>query len=235
MILTPTTPKVLVRTNHGHFYNMGGFCEGVWFQKCMQHGVVPSSKPCGARVSLTYRLTSRTAARTGFRPVITKPLTVQTRERFMGHLSFDSVFGEVEQYLQPDTSFSFGKWHTNHGRLAGEFMDGRYWSNPKEFHYTYSKKTLHGNLMGPIVRELCEAVGSVTGQTMDWAHVNYYPLKETKLGTHSDSEPEIAYGSDIACVTFMQHADDYREIFVVGNDALRAATAATRMTKAAPS
>ena len=228
--LTPMTPKHLVRTSHGHFYNMSGFHQGRWFQNCMQHGVAPSSKICGARLSLTYRLTSRTATRLGLEPVITKPLILSVREHFMAHLSFDSIFQEVSHSLEPDISFSRGMWHVNHGRLAGALMDERYWADPNAFRYSYGKKILNGKPMGPLVREMCAAVISATGQVMDWVHVTYYPMKQSKLGTHSDSEPAIAYGTDIACLTFMQHEGDERDVYVIGNDAPRTSTTTTTTT-----
>lgn len=217
--LSPLCSKFYLRTGHGHFYSMGGFYENKWFQNCMRHGTEPAHRECGGRLSLTFRLTTHTAARVNFEPKAACPLTLCSIEKFVQNVSFTDVLHEIKPALQPDLTTLFGRTHLNNGRMAAELMHREYWPTPSQFAYSYGKKKLSGNPMGQIVSELCELVTKQSEQLMDWVHVTYYPLQHTKLGAHGDNESVIALGSHIACLTFMERENESRSIFIVGNNA----------------
>jgi hypothetical protein len=189
-----------IQTQHGSYYAMCGFESGKWFQDCMTHGV-PESKTDCPRISLTFRLTSVTAAKLGF-IAPDKKLRVVDKPNFHA-VAFEDMFAEIQVGLEPDITKMFGT-HDNKGRMSSELVVAEHWPRPSAFVYRYGNKSHIGKAMGPLVTKLLQDVIVQAGQAMDWVHVTYYPTGKSKLAQHSDDEAIIAHGSDIACLTFMK-------------------------------
>lgn len=68
--------------------------------------------------------------------------------------------------------------------------------------YRYSGKTRPANSWTPYVLAIKAEVEKKTGQTYNFALINYYPDGKSKLGWHSDDERDIIPGSMIASVSF---------------------------------
>jgi hypothetical protein len=199
---------------------MGGVLNDKGFQECMKHGVDEDKDCTSARLSLTFRLTARTAKSLETATQNSNELEV----RFMDHfteISWDVIMAEVEPGLEPDITKMYGNTYDNHGRMSAEIMHPRFWKDASNFVYKYGNKKHIGKPMGPVVISLCEVLKKATNQEYDWVHATFYPSGTAKLSAHADDEPEISQKSTIACLTFMEDPLSFRSVFIKGNDSAK--------------
>ncbi len=231
---SPSTKKFQIKTSHNHFYSMQGVhTNGKGFQECMQHGVDADEKCTSARLSLTFRLTAHTESKLKEKysqtihdvsPELDTSTPNELKVTSMDHFSnvtWDAIFSELQELLDPDVTQMYGKVYENSGRMSAEIMHPAFWTHSSDFVYKYGNKKHVGKPMGPIVSQLCEIVKKVTNQEYDWVHVTYYPSGIAKLSAHADNEPEIAKCSIISCLTFMSDPLSSRNVFVKGNDSVK--------------
>ncbi len=202
-----------VPTIHGHFYSMSGHTtSGKWFQHTLVHGLHASKTEC-ARLSLTFRMSAHLAKRNNWTSAKTQ-IRVISKDNFH-NVGWTDIMAEIQPALEPDITHLYGKEFSNNGRMSAELMQEQHWADPSEFTYKYSKHLHIGKKMGPIVSKLVESVTQEhSDQCFDWVHATYYPTGKSKLSAHSDSEPEIALGSAIACLTFMEKPGVIRNVFI---------------------
>jgi hypothetical protein len=92
---------------------MGGVLNNKGFQECMKHGVDEDKDCTSARLSLTFRLTAKTAKVIVADEIIPFELEVRFIDHFT-EISWDVIMAEVEPVLEPDITKMYGNTNDNH-------------------------------------------------------------------------------------------------------------------------
>jgi len=210
---------------------------GAKFQDLFVHGLDADETCHSARLSITFRLTAEMARRKNWKPSETQALGIFVDPLFNSPRmlsSFREALDAVGE-MEADVTQMYGKVHLNAGRQSGERMIGwqRPWKLPEDFVYVYGGKKHIGKAATAPLVELTKVLEERFGQPFDWGHAVLYPDGEAKLCAHADNEPEIAKGSSIVCVTFMEDATASRTVFVRLGPKQKAEKTKAALTKAA--
>lgn len=217
-------------TSHGHMYMM----IGSKFQTDFVHYLLQEPKCKSARLSLTFRLTAKTSKAMSLmdKQQTETPSCLLQSHDFVTHVVFADILKEVYACLENDICKRGAEIFTNNGRKCADLMHPLF-GNANEFTYTYGGKSVPGKQMGPILLELTAKLQKETGRIFDWCHVVLYPDGMAKIAVHSDDEKEIAIGSDIACLTFMEDVQASRKVFVKPKGGLQRKTPKEKPAKKA--
>lgn len=174
---------------------------GTSFQSQYLHELVATKKTVGPRLSLTLRVSNK---QSGFR--LPPSMSIVFVIHPLAYVTFEEVYEEVRDFLEPDITRMFGKVFTNNGRLVADMVLPEH----LPFTYKYAGKAVEGRPVTPVIQRLFHLLRMNGHGAYDWVHIVYYPDGSAKLGPHSDDEPEIQHGFPIAGLSLFANKEDTR-------------------------